>query len=441
MRSSKSSWVLSNHKGLVSFIVFYLVFAGCSPTKTILKSLKETEAKFQDHTGFFLYDPSSKKTIISYNASRYFTPASNTKIFTFYTSLQLLGDSIPAIKYIQRNDSLIFWGMGDPSFLYQNVYQNDKIFRFLKESPQKLFISTASFQTEHLGHGWAWDDYPYSYSTERTPFPIYGNLIDVSVAANQLPKAKPVYFSKFITVSGEVHQEQEINREINSNKIDFYSGKNNKVKKWSIPFHYSPDLIADLLSDTLKKPISHVHLSIPTGAKILRSVPADSLYKVMMQDSDNFIAEQLLLQCAAIVSDTLKPEIAIGHATKKFLKDLPDKPQWVDGSGLSRFNLFTPRSIVVLWNKIYQKIPRERLFKLLAVGGKTGTLKNWYKAEEPYIYGKTGTLTNNHCLSGYLITKKGKTLIFSMMSNHFVDSGNDLRKQMEQILKKIHDTY
>ncbi len=436
-----SSWILSNHNGLGPFIVFYLLFAACTPTKTIHKTLKETEEKFQDHTGFFLYDPISKKTLINYNASHYFTTASNTKIFTFYTSLQLLGDSVPAIKYIQRNDSLIFWGMGDPSFLYPNVYQNDKIFRFLKESPQKLFISTASFQTEHLGQGWAWDDYPYSYSVERTPFPMYGNLIEVSLSVNQLPHAKPTYFSKFISVSGDVHEEQEISREINSNKLAFYSGKNSKVKKWSIPFHYSPDLIADLLSDTLKKLVSHIHLPIPSGAKILRSTPADSLYRVMMQDSDNFIAEQLLLQCAAIVSDTLKPEIAIKYSTIKFLKDLPDKPQWVDGSGLSRFNLFTPRSIVVLWDKVYQKVPRERLFKLLAVGGKTGTLKNWYKAEAPYIYGKTGTLTNNHSLSGYLITKKGKTLIFSMMSNNFVDSGNALRKQMEHILKKIHDRY
>jgi serine-type D-Ala-D-Ala carboxypeptidase/endopeptidase (penicillin-binding protein 4) len=59
----------------------------------------------------------------------------------------------------------------------------------------------------------------------------------------------------------------------------------------------------------------------------------------------------------------------------------------------------------------------------------------------PYIYGKTGSLSNNHCLSGYLITKKGKTLIFSLMSNNFVVSGNELRKQMEVILKMVYEKY
>ena len=160
-----------------------------------------------------------------------------------------------------------------------------------------------------------------------------------------------------------------------------------------------------------------------------------------MVDSDNFIAEQLLLQCAAVVSDTLKTEIAIRYATKNLLNDLPDKVQWVDGSGLSRFNLFTPRSIVKLWDKIYSTVPRERLFKLLAVGGKSGTIKNWYKAEPPYIYAKTGTLSNNHCLSGFLITKSGKTLIFSMMSNNFVSSSIELRREMEKILKMVYEKY
>jgi D-alanyl-D-alanine carboxypeptidase/D-alanyl-D-alanine-endopeptidase (penicillin-binding protein 4) len=137
----------------------------------------------------------------------------------------------------------------------------------------------------------------------------------------------------------------------------------------------------------------------------------------------------------------LKPEIAIRFVKKTFLNDLKDEPRWVDGSGLSRYNLFTPRSIVQMWERIYDRIPRERLFALLATGGQSGTIKRWYSAEQPYIFGKTGSLSNNHCLSGFLVTKRGKTLVFSFMNNNFTTSVNEIRRNMESILRTIYERY
>jgi D-alanyl-D-alanine carboxypeptidase/D-alanyl-D-alanine-endopeptidase (penicillin-binding protein 4) len=114
---------------------------------------------------------------------------------------------------------------------------------------------------------------------------------------------------------------------------------------------------------------------------------------------------------------------------------------WVDGSGLSRYNLFTPRSIVQMWQKIGAIVPKDRLFKLLAIGGQKGTISNWYKSDRPYIFGKTGSLSNNHCLSGFLLTRSGKTLIFSFMSNNFTSPSSDIRTNMQEILYAIYDQY
>jgi|GEM_PF-5692056 len=49
--------------------------------------------------------------------------------------------------------------------------------------------------------------------------------------------------------------------------------------------------------------------------------------------------------------------------------------------------------------------------------------------------------TDSCCLSGLLIAKSGKTLIFGMMSNNFVSSSTELRREMEKILKMVYEKY
>lgn len=423
----------------IYLLLIALLSYACSPRSTLVKELKLTEQELQEHTGFALYDLSSGKFLIDYQSDKYFTPASNTKIFTFYTSLRLLGDSATAFKYLKRGDSLILWGMGDPSFLYPNTFNNDRVYSFLSNSESDLYFSSSNFKTEVLGAGWAWDDYPYSYSAERTGFPMYGNLISIEKKATQFA-ISPRNFTQHFTEAPEQHVYEEIIRELDNNHLTYFPGKSSG-SKWKVPFHFSSDLVIELLSDTLKRPVLEGSIPLPPEALSFKSIPLDSLYRVMMQDSDNFIAEQLLLQCAGVLSDTLKPEIAIRYAQQNFLSDLPDEPAWVDGSGLSRYNLFTPRSIVKLWEKIYQQVPQDRLFSLLATGGRNGTISNWYKKEPPFIYGKTGTLSNNHSLSGYLITQKGKIFIFSIMNNNYLASTNEVRRRMEKILFTIHEKY
>jgi D-alanyl-D-alanine carboxypeptidase/D-alanyl-D-alanine-endopeptidase (penicillin-binding protein 4) len=84
------------------------------------------------------------------------------------------------------------------------------------------------------------------------------------------------------------------------------------------------------------------------------------------------------------------------------------------------------------------------MFALFPAGGESGTIKNWYAAldgEDPYVYAKTGTLSNNHCLSGFLITKSGRKLLFSFMNNHYVTSSSIVKAEMEKVLRHIRSRY
>lgn len=420
-------------------LAVFIFTSSCSPIskRALTKTFKQTEKTFQDHTGFALYDLQEKKTVYSFNSDKYFTPASNTKIFTFFASLNIIGDSIPGIKYVQRNDSLIFWGTGDPSFLYKNTFTNNRVYSLLTSARENLYFSSNNFNTTAFGRGWAWDDYSDEYSPERFSFPIYGNIFSVK-ANDKKVNVTPDFFSTYLHI-GEQRGKPEVVRSIQSNNFEYFPAA--KSSEWDIPFKIEPPFVAELLTDTLKRKVQHIVKPINAEVKTIYSIPADSVYKVMMQESDNMLAEHLLLICAGIVSDTLQPEIAIDYVQKKFLSDLTDKPVWVDGSGLSRYNLFTPRSVVQLWDKIYKLVPRERLFSMLATGGVNGTVKNWYKADKPFLFGKTGSLSNNHCLSGYLVTKSGKTLIFSFMNSNYTTPTSSIRKNMQEILNLIYEKY
>ena len=258
-----------------------LFLIACSPSLYLKKEIINTEKELQDHTGFMLYEPSSQKILCEYKSSQYFTPASNTKIFTLYTGLQLLGDSVPAVKYQILNDSLIFWGMGDPSFLYKNSFQNNRVLSFLGRSTQSLFFSESNFQTDRLGLGWAWDDYNYYYSPERSSFPIYGNL--VSVAENEMGKlsATPSYFSNQIVIGPQKKDKSDVIRDVGSNQLTFFSGEKRIKDTIDIPFQVDEELIIDLLADTLERTVIEINMPIPKDAILLHRAPMPMAWQAL----------------------------------------------------------------------------------------------------------------------------------------------------------------
>ncbi len=121
---------------------------------------------------------------------------------------------------------------------------------------------------------------------------------------------------------------------------------------------------------------------------------------------------------------------------KTNFKDLPQKPKWVDGSGLSRYNLFTPEDLITVLDKLRNEFAWNRISTIFASGG-NGTLGSYYKNSPGKIYAKTGTLSNNVALSGYLITSKGKTLLFSVLVSNHTGNVGTIRKSVEQFLNNV----
>jgi D-alanyl-D-alanine carboxypeptidase/D-alanyl-D-alanine-endopeptidase (penicillin-binding protein 4) len=421
-------------KKIVVLLLLCLFFVGCATVRRNLVKKIDTQIKSDQYgnqfTGFLVIDPESKDTIYNINSIKYFTPASNTKIFTLFASLNLIPHSIPTLKYIVENDTLYVQGTGDPSVLHP--FLNDSTALHFMGKYENIALYPNNFKDEKFGPGWSWDDYHWYYSPERSGFPLYGNILTIKNA--ETLQVQPKYFMDSIVL-----MDYPVNRELQKNVFYFNPSKKDTVE---IPYKVNSGLTKILLEKSLKKKI-HITHKIPEGEQqVLFGMPSDSLYKRMMEVSDNFLAEQLLILGSSTLSDTLNSYKAREYVLDNYLSDLRQPPRWVDGSGLSRYNLFTPESMVHVLHRMYNEIPRERLFLFFPTGGISGTMEDWYPGSpDPYIYAKTGSLGNNHCLSGYLLTKSGKTLIFSFMNNHFVESSSDIKKRMQNIFENIRDNY
>jgi D-alanyl-D-alanine carboxypeptidase/D-alanyl-D-alanine-endopeptidase (penicillin-binding protein 4) len=430
----------------LSLLITVLCLSSCSVNQRIARKVnnefKQSTVVNQYHVGFALYDPERREMIFGKNEDLYFTPASNTKLFTFYAGLKMVPDSIPSLRYVVRGDSLIFWGTGDPSFL-QSELKGTKALDFLRNSNKKLYFSAGRYSGNFYGSGWSWDDYNDYYQAEINELPLMDNMLSLRIEQNRRTVVPAELNNCLVMDSADRSARFRVVRSFNENIFKYPNTTVPASYQQMIPYKTSTVLTLNLLTDTLNKPVGLVHLPMPADAGTIYNMKSDSVFKAMMLPSDNFIAEQLLLVYSNQLSPELSSSKAIEHVRKNFLGNLPGNASWVDGSGLSRGNLFTPREMIAILDSIYVTVhDNKRLFSMLPAGGKSGTLKNAYpKTDQPYVFGKTGSLSNTHNQSGYILTKKGKVYFYSFLNNSYVLPTSAVRAEMGRIVTYIHEQF
>ena len=397
------------------------------------------------HAGISIYEPTTGKYLYNYNADKNFIPSSNLKLFTLYAGMKYLGDSLVGMRFTEDGSNIYITPTGDPTLLHAN-FKSQPVFEFLASSQKKIFYDPLPFLSNSYGEGWAWDDYPEDFMAERSVLPVYGNVKTFSFKE----RGMSIIPGKVAEDSLRLH---EMNNVIgwgsNHVKRNFYSNNFNITQRYGfkqvdtikVPFITSEELSYKLLADTLHKEIinsGYNHkLNLPKHIIFSRSV--DSLFKPMMFNSDNFFAEQTLLMVSNERLGFMMDKQIIDSFLKNNLKDIPNKPRWVDGSGLSRYNLFSPKDFVYILDKLQKEFGIERMKRILPTGGQ-GTLANYYEKEAGYIYAKTGSMSNNVSLSGYLFTRKNKMLLFSVLINNYTGSGREGRRAIEKFIQQIRET-
>jgi D-alanyl-D-alanine carboxypeptidase/D-alanyl-D-alanine-endopeptidase (penicillin-binding protein 4) len=287
--------------------------------------------------------------------------------------------------------------------------------------------------------------------TERSPLPVYGNCIKWIQEKTIEQKDGKSDTGLLVFTDPEINWNVrfadnkspafDVYRPRTENSYTITEGREMK-RELEVPFVTNGvQASLELLKDTLHKEITAVSFETTRlPQQKLLSQPADSLFKPLMHRSDNFFAEQVLMMVSNELLGYMDEQKLIDTLLKTDLKNFPQQPKWVDGSGLSRYNLFTPEDFVWLLSKMKDEFGMERLKQILPTGNE-GTLRNYYNNESNFLFAKTGTLSGHVAFSGFLYTKKNKLLIFSFLVNNHYTSATAVRRAIEQFLRQIRNNY
>ena len=113
-----------------------------------------------------------------------------------------------------------------------------------------------------------------------------------------------------------------------------------------------------------------------------------------------------------------------------------------DGSGLSRYNTLTTKQVVSVLRFMKTKSKYTQFFyESLPVVGKDGTVKYLCKgtSAENNMRVKSGLMKRVRSYSGYVTTKSGREVAFSLIVNNYNGTSTNVKRKMEKLLTAIAD--
>jgi len=387
-----------------------------SPVVTPLESLRHSIDSLVDdpmfanaELGLLVVNPATGDTLYSRNAGKLFMPASNQKILTSAVALTELGPDYRYHTVIAKrgemrdsvlSGDLIVIGRGDPT-MSDRVYGSaaaamaavaDSIrARGISRVTGTLRRGGDAFPDSIYGYGWEWDDI-----SGESGAPVDELLFNEGMV------------QRAARIDG---RDTVISVATRTPDYVYLSALYGALSQRGIRI----DGLVDLNADSLTAPYDTVY--------VIDSPPLREILKYFLKPSQNQIGEALLktlgLERTGIGTADAGAEVV--HAQLREWGVDSTEVVVYDGSGLSRHDLVTPRTLVKVLSAMQKDTAFSVYYDAFPVAGVDGTIRNRMKgtAAENNLRGKTGTIEFVRSLSGYVDTADGQRLIFSFLSNHF----------------------
>jgi serine-type D-Ala-D-Ala carboxypeptidase/endopeptidase (penicillin-binding protein 4) len=386
------------------FFFIFLFVGSCSAEKLFEQQLSEVNKLLITypflHIGYEIYSLKQKTIIAACNQGHIFTPGSTTKLFTAIYALDKLGPDYAfetdllidgSIKKGILHGDLIIKGSGDPSLTTPDLEQ--MFMRLAKKGIRhitgNIYIDNGEFDEECYQPGCCLNNLGYSWNN-----PVRAFIVDRQVVG--INEISTVCFMKK-------------NETVENLFLDAERVINPALSKAGIIVD------GDIALNETKK-----------GKKIIshRSAPLKDIIKTILKESDNLYSDCLFKKIGAINYGTpgtwLKGMRALQDFISNKLKIERDAVLIFDGSGKSRYNLFSPHHLMTLLSYARGQRYFPLLFESLPISSVDGSLQKRMR-DIPYaVRAKTGSMYGATSLAGYARTE-ADTLEFVIMVNGDID--------------------
>ena len=422
------------------------------------------------------------------DGDKLFTPASNMKIYTTGVALDLLGvdyrwrTSVYASAQPDArgriNGDLILYGRGAPDLVASSKDENrgsleklaeDLYARGVRSVGGNVIGDESYFRGSSLGDGWQWTDLQWYFGAEASALSINGNEVDINFVPAGSAGESAVRTSEtegYVTVQNRMSATADrsvqptigVHRGLSDNNVEvwgeFVPGSKGFGVRLSV---HNPALWAaklfrraletrgiqvdgqTLARDSRVPQSQRFDPSRSLELAFVQSQPMAEIAKKTNKESNNLFAELILRTLGRERGEMSPPPKGNGIERGDDESGVAVIRLWLermgisttrlalhDGSGLSRLDLVTPETNARFLLTLSKTNVGPVFRGSLPIAGRDGTLAGRLKSLADGVSAKTGSLTYDNSLSGYLTTSKGELFAFSIMCNDQTGSVNSV---------------
>ena len=401
------------------------------------------------------------------NSGKLMMPASNMKVVTLATAAENLGwdyrftttlETSAPIENGALMGDLVIRGTGDPTLNTRQgrgaavLAEWAGILRAadIQEIRGRIIGDDQAFDDEGLGDGWSWDYLQFGYAAPVGALQFNEDVAPLTIAPGPRPGDPAVVslapgsglevVNRAMTAGEETSETIDFRRQLFRPTLEITGA----VPAGSIPVTRNVTVVNPTIyfAQSVKDAFVAAGIRVTGEAADLDDIavhdgperralgstsspPLREIATVLMKVSQNLYAETLVKALGASAG-----EVGTTAAGRRLMRKtltawgIPEDAYVIsDGSGLSRSNYVSAEMITAILARMYRD-PRHRdeFAATLPIAGKDGTIASRMRRTlaEGNATAKTGSIANVRSLSGYVRTKDGETLVFSIIANDFV---------------------